>query len=140
MRPIFRTEGHGADCRVRLYADTLNDLFLTAANAVLRSGLRGKRRPPAAQGEITRVQLEAPDVASLLADWMNELIALSEIAGMVHACTEVHVADRAGAAQCSATLRTLPAPWLSPWKAATFHDLWCAKRHGRWQAHVVCDL
>ncbi len=91
-------------------------------------------------GEPIDVSLSAGDVASLLVDWINELIGHSEIAGAPYLCTRLRLETSDGGVACRATVAPVATRWRSYLKAATLHDLRFEKRGARWFAQVVCDL
>jgi len=138
MRGVFRTAGHGADCRLLFYADTPEEVFRLAARAVAASGRHGDAAPEPQSGE--RVVLEATDLATLLADWVNELIARSEIAGRPIECKAVQLDSYPTAFRLTAEVGAARGSWRPHLKAATFHNLVFERRGRRWHAAVVCDL
>jgi SHS2 domain-containing protein len=91
------------------------------------------------EGEEARhhVALEATDRASLLVDWLEELIFLAD--------TESFVPERAEGlrlegTRLEATLAGRRAPLEPLVKAATYHGLRFARESGVWQARVVLDV
>jgi SHS2 domain-containing protein len=123
---------HVADVILSFHADTAEEVFIEAARAVARWG-RGRTEGDLA--DVT-VRLEAPDRATLLADWINELLGLSEIQCAAFACVEAVLVG----STLTARLRGARiAAWRCPWKAATYHDLRFERRRGRWRARVLCD-
>ena len=90
-----------------------------------------------AEDEQRAVAIEAPDRASLLVEWLQELIFLAD--------SESFVAERAndvglGPGSLKATLigrRTEFEPLV---KAATYHGLKFAREGDMWQARVVLDV
>ena len=65
---------HTADLAVCVWGQDLPDLFRTAAQALFSLSVDSG---PGIASETT-VNLSAPDVASLLVEWLNELLYLSE--------------------------------------------------------------
>jgi len=140
MRSVYRTRGHGADCRLLFYADEPEAIFTAAARAVAHSGVPSQRLRMRETGEPIDVSLSAGDLASLLVDWINELIGRSEIAGAPYLCTRLRLETSDGGVACRATVAPVATRWRSYLKAATLHDLRFEKRGARWFAQVVCDL
>lgn len=139
MRGVYRMEGHGADCRLVMYADTPEEILKLAARAVAQSGrVRARRRPAREQTEL--VTLDAPSLTSLLADWVNEVIALSEIHDSPMECTDAQIEQLPQGYRCQAELRACGNGWRPHLKAATLHNLTFEQRGHRWYAAVVCDL
>jgi SHS2 domain-containing protein len=147
VRSCSRSEEHVGEWKLSLWADTLEELFAEAARVVSRACGPGQRQSPA---EWERVSLSARDTATLLVDWLNELLGRSEI--HARAYREVRRltladagADRATVACQSAHLdaevRGTPvARWRSPLKAATYHGLQLTRQGDRWKAVVLLDV
>lgn len=132
MRACTRQIAHTADVMITIHADTLDELFAEAARFIARYA-----GPPAGDPDYpVDLRLDASDTATLLADWLNELLARSEIACAALAPDAVTVAGSTLTARMRATpLRE----WRCPLKAATYHDLRLERRNGRWRAQVLCD-
>lgn len=134
MRSLSRTEEHVGEWKVTLRADTLEALFAEAARVVSRSC--GTTR--GAAGEWEPVSLTARDGASLLADWMNELLGRSEVNARAY---EDVRRLRIGDGRLEGEVRGRPVTeWRSPLKAATYHDLSVERQGGRWRAVVLLDV
>ena len=133
MRPYTRLIPHTADIVLAIHADTLDDLFAAAARFVAcHTG------PRSGEPDYTLdVTLEARDTATLLADWINEVLARSEIACAALMPEAISV----GHGALTARLRAEPlVEWRCFLKAATYHDLSLQRRRGRWRARVLCDV
>jgi SHS2 domain-containing protein len=83
------------------------------------------------------VSLESADRAALLADWLGELVYLSETEGFLAERVEELVLD---GASLSATLAGRAARPRNLVKAVTYHGLELAPANGRWRARVVLDV
>ena len=72
----YETFDHTADLGLRIHAADLSDLFQTAAEGLFDVILanRGEVRPV----DSVDISLRADSLESLLVDWLNELIFLSE--------------------------------------------------------------
>lgn len=134
MRAHARFEEHVGEWKVALWADTLEDLFVEAARVVSRA-CGPVSGPP---GRWETVSLAAQDAASLLADWMNELLGRSEVSGYAYdEVRNLRIVD----ARLQAEVRGRPVTvWCSPIKAATYHDLTIEREHDRWRAAVLLDV
>jgi SHS2 domain-containing protein len=148
-----RFEEHVGELKLALRAPTLEDLFVEAARVVAREcGV-----PEGAPGPWEAVRLSARDAATLLVDWLNELIGRSEVENRAYG--EVRGfrlragdgSDPAAAAVGSmeadhplaliAKVRGTPVPvWESALKAATYHGLELARDGGGWRATVLFDV
>jgi len=133
VRPYCRNVEHDADCKLAIHADTLEEVFSAAARIVAASGAvhRGAALPD------VEVTLEAADVPALLADWVNELLYLSEVHGAAYVCARVSVVGT----RLTARLRARRVrEWRTHFKAATYHGLRIEHVGGRWRAQVVVDV
>ena len=88
--------------------------------------------------EVRRVELEAGDVARLLADWLKELLFLHETR---HADYARATFDRLGEAVLEARVQTEPsAPAVREIKGVTYHELGVERTAGEWEARVIFDV
>jgi SHS2 domain-containing protein len=144
--PLARFEDHVGELELALEADTLEDLFAEAARVVSREC--GETEGP--PGPWERIELASQEPATLLADWLNELIGRSEVEhrayGEVRGLTLRNPRDAVGAAPgegwrlvAEVRGRTVRS-WESALKAATYHGLELARREGRWRARVLFDV
>lgn len=134
MRPAARTQEHVGEWKLSIRADTLADVFREAARVVSRTAGPARGEP----GPWERVSLTGSDPASLLVDWINELLGRSEVHGRAY--DEVpHIA--VGDGRVEAEIRGRPVTsWRSPIKAATYHGLRLERRRGRWAAELLLDV
>lgn len=89
------------------------------------------------QEVVRRVALEAPDRASLLVEWLEELVFLSESEGLV----PERVADvELGATSLRASVAGRRSAPRSLVKAVTYHDLAFEQRSRAWFARLVLDV
>lgn len=134
MKSQWKELDHTADIAVSITAENLSSLFTTAAQALFAlacvPGLTMK-------GETYRVVLTAPDVETLLIDWLNELLYLSE---KHEACfthftfrylTLTTLSAECGAQDIEDTRRVI--------KAATFHNIAVTKTASGFQTVIVFD-
>jgi SHS2 domain-containing protein len=133
VRVYSRNIEHEADCKLAIHADTLEEVFAVAADAVARSGAvrRGVALP------YTEAALTATDLPALLADWINELLYLSERNSAAYACVGVSVVGSSLTAQLQGRRVR---QWRAHFKAATYHGLRLEQSAGRWRAQVVVDV
>lgn len=135
MRPQqVDLDAQSTELKLVITADTLEDLFAEAGREVARQwgGAEGERGP------WERIVLEAPDRASLLVDWLNELIGRSEVEQ--RAFDEIRIlalTENRLEAEVRGARPRLPA---SPLKAATYHGLQLLNTSGRWKAEVMLDV
>jgi len=158
-----RFQEHVGELELALEADSLEDVFAEAARVVARECGRTEDAP----GPWERIQLSARDPATLLVDWLNELIGRSEVEGRAYAEVQrlrLSAGEPAtGGAGADAGEPGLPAAdarpepravagldaevrgrpvreWESALKAATYHGLRLDREGGRWRARVLFDV
>ncbi len=126
---------HTADRAMQVWGDRLPDLFVGAARGMysLMADLNGL---VATQWQ--EVRLEALDRESLLVDWLNELLYLTETEGTVfvdwqiESLTDHILVARAGGAPAEVTKAHI--------KAATFHDLALVEDEMGWSTVLTFDV
>jgi SHS2 domain-containing protein len=127
---------HTAELELRLEAPAEEAIFEEALVAL--GELLGERSSGAA-GEPARheVSASAPDRATLLAEWLSELVFLAETERFIPARLDaLELADDQLDARVSGT-RASP-PHLV--KAVTYHRLEMDQEDGTWRARVVLDV
>jgi SHS2 domain-containing protein len=94
--------------------------------------------PPAgdSQPRSRAVHLDARDRASLLVDWIEELIYLADTEGFLPSEASVRLTDASLSARLDGGVGAID-PLV---KAATYHGLSFEQQEGRWHAHVVLDV
>jgi SHS2 domain-containing protein len=138
-RPIARFAEHVGELKLELRADTLEEIFAEAARVVSRECGRVTGAPR--EWEILR--LSARDRATLLVDWINELIGRSEVNQLAYRESRDLRLTCNGGDGCTlaAEIRGWPVRiWQSPLKAATYHGLVLRHDGGRWKAEVLIDV
>jgi SHS2 domain-containing protein len=108
-----------AEAHLRVRADSLGELAAEAGRALAHLALRDRWQ--GGGGSWQRVEVEAPDRARLLVEWLNELIYRAE----AHSWHAVEfVVEEAGDTRLVVRARGVEAAELvSPVKAATYHGL-----------------
>jgi SHS2 domain-containing protein len=134
---MYEWRSHTAEIELAIEASTEEEVFADAVAAFAELVSPAERQVTDCYKEERAVTLEAPDRASLLVEWLQELIFLAD--------SESFVARRAGDlrlgdASLSATLVGARASFEPLVKAATYHGLHFAHEGGIWQARVVLDV
>jgi SHS2 domain-containing protein len=142
MRPYARSEEHVGEWKLSLWADTLEEIFLEAARVIAREcgpvrrqTADGRRQ---SDGEWERVTVSARDPATLLVDWLNEMLGRSEIHGRAY--DEFRDLKRTEESLSVETRGRPVASWQSAMKAATYHGLELKRQGNRWKAVVLFDV
>ena len=145
-----RFEEHVGELKLALRAPTLERLFVEAAGVVAREC----GAPEGAAGPWEPVHLSARDAATLLVDWLNELIGRSEVENRAYAevrglrLSSSEAGTLAAGESSSSSTVTLDAGirgtpvtiWESALKAATYHGLELVREPEGWRATVLFDV
>ena len=139
MTGRFELVDHTGDIGVRVFGETLSQLFEQAAQALTFILTDPETIAPK---QTRKLVLEARTDEELLITWLNELVYLFDTEGLLfktydvlsiqnhrlnaHAQGEVYDEDRH--------------PIKTPVKAATYHQLKIENRKGVWTAQVIFDL
>ncbi|HEY9229922.1 MAG TPA: archease [Gemmatimonadaceae bacterium] len=137
MVATSRTQEHVGEWKLTISADSLDDLFREAARVVARAigPTQGE------VGEPQHVSLAARDTATLLADWMNELIGRSEVDGVAYDDVRVVVIESQDGSTLDAEIRgRIVRAWQSPLKAVTYHGLALTSVNDKLRATLVIDV
>ncbi len=125
---------HTADLALHIWADDLPDLFNTAAQGLM-SLITEPERLRAEQTQI--LALEAPDVETLLVDWLNEWLYLSEVHSLGFVTAEF---DELSETRLRARAQGGAWPGYTSYvKAATFHNLQVRRTSSGYETEIVFD-
>lgn len=134
MRPVSRSEEHVGEWKVSLAADSLEELFAEAARVIADACGDSSGEP----GGWHKIELDAKEEGTLLVEWMNEILGLSEIERS--AMAEVRNL-KIGDGRLTAEVRGKRVEeWISPLKAATYHGLKLLRDGERWRAEILLDV
>ena len=134
MRAVTRSGEHVGEWRLRVFADTAEELFAEAARAIARQcGATG-----GAWGPAQEITIEARDLPTLLVDWLNEVLGRSEIA--CAALMDVAVLELTERRLRAVVRGRRVTRWRSSMKAATYHAVELERRGARWRASVLLDI
>jgi SHS2 domain-containing protein len=138
-RRPYRQLSHTADLAWRLWGKDLPELFENAGGA-LSATLTDRRY---LRRRATRtVRLTAIDRESLLVDWLNHLLYLSDIDGFLGRDFRVELLtpESLAAAVTGESFDPARHPERTGVKAATYHQLSIVPVKDGWEATVVLDL
>ena len=128
---------HTSEIGLRAHAAALDDLFGCLARAMI--ALTGAEADEDAELLTLEVDVSAVDVESLLVDWLNEVLYLHEVAGVVPERVTVQAITPTA---IEATVEGRQGRGLSDLqiKAVTYHQLSVAEQDGEWKAEVFFDI
>jgi SHS2 domain-containing protein len=125
---------HTAEVELVIDAASPEEVFVEAAAAFAELAAGAGER--GSEPQTREVRLEARDRASLLVDWLEELIYLADTDGFVPRGVQIQLADASLEGRVYGVVGSVD-PLV---KAATYHGLAFEEREGRWHAHVVLDV
>ncbi len=134
----YETFEHEADIGIRGFGDSVEEAFENAAAALYSVMVNiGNIR----QKETRAVTVSAPDRELMLVEWLNALLALSDIERMVFSKFEVTISGNAlkGKAWGEKLDRDRHETRVEV-KGATYHMLGVKEQDGRYSAQCVVDV
>lgn len=133
----YREVEHTADRALRVWGQSLPDLFVGAARGMY-SLMDDLGREGLAATEWRPISLEGLDQVSLLVDWLNELLFLGEAEGLlfvdfeISSITDTTLEARAGGVPAREAEFDI--------KAATYHALELKEEEGGWSTLITFDV
>jgi SHS2 domain-containing protein len=135
MNGYWRELDHTADLAIEVFGSDLQALFITSAQALFASAFE-----PGSQAAVRHfsVQLSASDVETLLIDWLNELLYLSE---KHNAYFTTYVIDNINATTLTARVDAVDIGSTRQYiKAATFHNIAIQQVKDGLRTEIVFDI
>ncbi len=138
---------HPAELRLRIYGKTLEELFINAAFALaetLRRDAEKISKTPNLKAKSYKLKTKSTDINSLLVDFLNEILAKSQINKSIYLVSNVNCQMSDAKAELKATLVGFPVERFDEdIKAVTYEDLDIKQinpPNGEWQTIVVFDI
>jgi SHS2 domain-containing protein len=130
---VYEWVEHTAEIELRVEAASLEQLFSEALRALaeLLDGEKG------GEPDSHELSASAPDRATLLVEWLNELVYLAEARAFVPERVE---RIEVGKTDVEALVRGRRGASRPLVKAVTYHGLTLAEETGGWRATVVLDV
>jgi SHS2 domain-containing protein len=129
---------HTADVGIRARGDSLEEVFEAATRGLADiAGIWSRE-----DGEHTPIEVEAPDLAALLVDWLEEVLWLHDSRDVLLGAVDV---DRVGGGRATGSLTLVPREGTgitgTQVKAITYHQLRVERTRGSgWVAEVYVDV
>jgi SHS2 domain-containing protein len=135
----YKILDHKADLKMQFFGKTKEELFSNAAVGLGRQLLSEK---DAEQIELEtageEINLRAKNLESLLVDWLNEILARSDLNEKIYLNFEI---DFLTDTSLEARIQGMKAAEKKiEIKAATYHDLKIEQLKNGWQATVIFDI
>lgn len=130
---------HTADVAYRIQGNTLAEIYINAAEALVGTMTDRHGLIPKEQRDVT---VQAPDREALLVSWLNHLLYLYDVDGFLGRDFEIlNLQDDFLSARVQGEIFD-PERHVSKTavKAATYHHLEITPRDHGWQATVIFDL
>jgi SHS2 domain-containing protein len=132
--PPFEELEHDADVALRVRGATLRELFINAAVGMTR--VMGGELPPASESR--EISIDAPDVETLLVDWLGELALLAGDDGLLFSEFDVHEIEPT---RLRTTIRGGAASYIEVHvKAVTYHNLEVLRTETGFETVIVFDV
>ena len=135
----YRQIAHTADVAYRIRGNSLEEIYINAAEAMMATITDRRRLKPR---ETRHIEVEAPDREALLVSWLNYLLYLYDVDGFLGRIFEILELseERLQARARGETFDPERHVAKSAVKAATYHHLEITPRNHGWQATVILDL
>ena len=130
---------HTADFGIRVRGKYLEDLFVNAAKSLFQI-IAERKSSKAGRDKRLRIKISAEDSEELFINWLNELLSLSAVKGLIFNHFKINKlescvlqAQVSGSSVDNYRINTEV-------KAATYHKLKIEKGVSGWQAEVIFDV
>lgn len=136
----YETFDHEADIGIRGYGKTLDEAFENAARAMFSVMVDINRVKPVKKFHI---RAEAPDVETLLVEWLNQLLALADLEGYLFSDFSVKISSdgtRLDAYAAGEPIDRERHEISVEVKGATYSMLEVGKEDGRYKVQCVVDV
>jgi SHS2 domain-containing protein len=131
---------HTADIGIRVAAQDLPGLFRAAALAMFDITAERKTQiEESAKKEIT-IRLKTEDLEELLISWLNELLSLSSVKGLIFSEFRFAKLEKCSLEAVAAGEDISNYQVNAEIKAATYHQLRIEETKSGWQAEIIFDV
>ncbi|MBL7155132.1 MAG: archease [Candidatus Portnoybacteria bacterium] len=130
----FEVLEHRADLKIKVFGQDLAELFINAASAIAE-----QQNPKAKKTteEWESVEINSPDLNSLLVDWLNEILSRSDLNHKIYFNFKI---EELSEKHCRAKIAGQKVVQKEiDIKAATYHGLEVKKVDEHWQAIIIFD-
>lgn len=134
----YKILSHTADLRLEVYGKTLEELFKNAAEALADILTNNKKSLLSSMKAVTEmISLQSSNINTLLVDFLNEILAKSQINKRVYKVESLKLKDNEMEAKISGT----PVEkFEEDIKAVTYHEVDIKKEGETWEANLVLDI
>lgn len=139
----YELHEHTADIRIKVKGTSPENLFVEAAEGMLNF-MKGKPKSDSTASRTKRkVKVSSPDETALLVDFLNEILALSQINDETYSNIKVKMpAEVEEGLRVEAELEGLEiSEFEEDIKAVTYHEADVKKNDaGEWEASLIFDI
>jgi len=136
MQKTYQILGTTADVKLKIEAESLEELFESAALGMMKI-----LKPEIKGDEVTRkkIEIKSPNINSLLIDFLNEILYRIEVNKEIYKDFKVEIKDNK---ELTCQAKALPFQKLGlEIKAATYSDFKIEKdKKGKYKSEVVFDI
>lgn len=136
MSPPWEEVAHTADWALKVRGGDVRALFENAARGMV--SLIGGQAAPGAEPIRREISLRAPDLETLLVDWLTELLVLVEEEGVIF--NEISVSEVADLALRASVSAEPGGRFSKEIKAVTFHNLAIRPVANGYETTIVFDV
>lgn len=134
----YQTASHPAELRIQVSGDTVEHLYINAADA-MADILSSKRYANIASTE--KIVVTAGDQEEALVDFLNEVLAQSHIERSVYIPVTICVTEEKGKVSVEASMQRYLVPAFDEdIKAVTHQDVHIKHKKGVWETDLVFDI
>lgn len=134
----YQAVSHPAELRIQVSGDTVEQLFINAADA-MADILAADRYASIASTE--RITVTAIDNNAALVDFLNELLAQSHIERSVHIPESVTIKEDKNGVKVESVMRQYLVPAFDEdIKAVTHQDVHIEHKKTKWETTLVFDI
>ena len=131
----FELLEHRADLKIKVFGQDLKELFINAALAMAEQQNPAAKKP---NQEWESIEINSPDLNSLLVDWLNEILSRSDLNKKVYLDFKI---EKLSEKHCQAQIAGQKVDQKQiDIKAATYHQLEIKKINNHWQVIVIFDI
>lgn len=129
---------HPAELRIRVFGETIEDLFKNAVDAVADILVKSKKENEKWEREKKeKIEIKSIDINSLLVDFLSEILAKSQINKCIYYVSSLKLQDLS----LEAEVIGYPVERFDEdIKAVTYEDLNIEQKNGTWTTCLVFDI
>jgi SHS2 domain-containing protein len=131
---------HTADLKIKVWGKDLPELFKNAADAMFDAMTGSNQQPANSEQKAQNIKISGIDHESLLANFLNELLYLSDIKNKGFKILDLKIKNKEKL-KLEAKLLPYPLPPLEiEIKGATYHNLKIEKKTGPYLTTILFDI